>query len=196
MEWLSLHALDAFTTMLGLLYIWLEYRVSIWLWLVGIVMPALDIILYWTHGLYGDSFMAMYYTLAGIYGWLVWKYGSKHTQESTSAISYMSADTRYKALCFFVVAWAGTWYILEFHTDSKIPVLDAFTNAMSFVALWALSRKHIEQWLLWIAVDVVSCYLYIIKDVPFKAGLYGLYVIIAIAGYLKWKQLMHAQESI
>ena len=63
--------LDIITTVLGLIYIWLEYRASIMLWLVGIVMPALDIILYWTHGLYGDAAMAVYYTVAAIYGWIV-----------------------------------------------------------------------------------------------------------------------------
>ena len=47
--------LDIITTVLGLIYIWLEYRASIMLWLVGIVMPALDIVLYWSHGLYGDA---------------------------------------------------------------------------------------------------------------------------------------------
>ena len=51
--------LDFITTLLGLLYIYLEYRASIWLWLVGIIMPALDIALYWSHGLYGDAGMAV-----------------------------------------------------------------------------------------------------------------------------------------
>ena len=78
--------LDIITTVLGLIYIWLEYRASIMLWLVGIVMPALDIILYWTHGLYGDAAMAVYYTVAAIYGWIVWKFGKKHNQ-AESAVS-------------------------------------------------------------------------------------------------------------
>ena len=69
--------LDFFTTLLGLIYIVLEYRASIWLWLVGIVMPAMDIVLYWSHGLYGDAGMAVYYTLAAVYGFLVWRFGKK-----------------------------------------------------------------------------------------------------------------------
>jgi nicotinamide mononucleotide transporter len=56
--------------------------------------------------------------------------------------------------------------------------------------LWALARKYLEQWLFWIVVDVVCCVLYIQKGIPFKAGLYGLYVLIAIAGYYKWKKMM------
>ena len=72
MQWL-----DIFTTILGLIYIYLEYKASIYLWLVGILMPACDVFLYWNHGLYGDAGMAVYYTLAGFYGYAVWKWGSK-----------------------------------------------------------------------------------------------------------------------
>ena len=62
-QFMSQYWLDIVTTVLGLIYIWLEYKASIALWIVGIVMPALDVWLYWTHGLYGDAGMAVYYTL-------------------------------------------------------------------------------------------------------------------------------------
>ena len=76
-EFLSTHWLDIVTTILGLIYLVLEYRASIALWVVGNVMPAMDIYLYWSHGLYGDAGMAVYYTLAAIYGYAVWKFGAK-----------------------------------------------------------------------------------------------------------------------
>jgi nicotinamide mononucleotide transporter len=85
------------------------------------------------------------------------------------------------------VAWGTIYYILTKWTDSTVPVLDSFTNAMSFVGLWALARKYLEQWLFWMVVDIVCCVLYVHKGIPFKALLYGLYVVIAIAGYYKWK---------
>jgi nicotinamide mononucleotide transporter len=90
----------------------------------------------------------------------------------------------------FFIAWGVVYYILITWTNSTVPVLDSFTNALSFVGLWALARKYLEQWLFWIVVDVVCCVLYIQKGIPFKAGLYGLYVLIAIAGYYKWKKMM------
>ena len=93
------------------------------------------------------------------------------------------------ALAFFA-AWAATYWILVEFTNSTVPLLDAFTNALSFVGLWALAKKYIEQWVFWILVDAVCFYLYIGKGIPFKAGLYGLYVVIAIAGYFKWKRMM------
>ena len=190
-------ALDIITTVLGLVYILLEYRASILLWIVGIIMPALDIWLYWTHGLYGDAGMAVYYTIAALYGYLVWKFGKKHGQKSNEElrITSMRKSLYLPSLIFFLIAWGVTYYILSTFTNSTVPVLDAFTNALSFVGLWALARKYIEQWFFWIVVDAISCYLYIGKGIPFKASLYGLYVLIAIAGYFKWKKMMKEMKS-
>lgn len=181
--------LDILTTVLGLIYIWLEYRASIWLWLVGIVMPALDIWLYYTHGLYGDAGMACYYTLAAIYGFLFWKYKKTRKDHRVIPIIHMPGRFYVPAIVGFFVVWGVTYYVLIIWTNSTVPLLDAFTNALSFVGLWALARKFVEQWLFWIVVDVVCAYLYINKGIPFKAGLYALYVIIAIAGYFKWKKM-------
>lgn len=205
------HWLDIVTTILGLVYLVLEYRASIALWVVGIVMPAMDIYLYWSHGLYGDAGMAVYYTLAAIYGYAVWKFGAKWKRmlkrsnadgsdisEASSAeggssedlpITFFPRRLVLRTLGFFLLAWAATYYVLVAYTNSTVPLLDAFTNALSFVGLWALARKYVEQWLFWIAVDVVCCYLYVVKGIPFKAGLYGLYVVIAVLGYMKWKGL-------
>ena len=201
---MTLDWLDICTTILGLIYIWLEYRAHIALWVVGIIMPALDIYLYYRHGLYGDAGMAAYYTVAGIYGYVVWKVRetksnrvdsdySTHGNNShagTSSITHTPARLYLPiALCFFA-AWAATYFVLVTWTNSTVPVLDSFTNALSFVGLWALSRKYIEQWLFWIVVDVVCTVLYVQKGIPFKAGLYGLYVVIAIMGWFKWKKMM------
>ena len=186
-DFLSTHWLDIVTTILGLIYLVLEYRASIALWVVGIVMPAMDIYLYWSHGLYGDAGMAVYYTLAAIYGYAVWKFGAKWKEELP--ITFFPRRLILRTLGFFFLVWAATYYVLVAYTNSTVPLLDAFTNALSFVGLWALARKYVEQWLFWIAVDVVCCYLYVVKGIPFKAGLYGLYVVIAVMGYWKWKGL-------
>lgn len=187
---LAEHGLDIFTTVLGLIYIWLEYRAHVALWVIGIIMPALDIILYWQHGLYGDAGMACYYTLAALYGLYVWKFRKTKNLKQELPISHMPKRLYLPATVGFFVAWGVVYYILTTWTNSNVPVLDSFTNALSFVGLWALARKYLEQWLFWIVVDVVCCVLYIQKGIPFKAGLYGLYVLIAIAGYYKWKKMM------
>ena len=189
-EFLSGHWLDILTTVLGLIYIWLEYRASIALWVVGIIMPALDIYLYWSHGLYGDAGMAVYYTLAAVYGFYIWKFKKTRRLKQSLPIIHLPRRKYLPVLLFFLLAWGTTYLILVEWTNSTVPLLDSFTNALSFVGLWALARKYLEQWLFWIVVDAVCCFLYIQKGIPFKAGLYGLYVFIAIAGYYKWKQML------
>lgn len=205
-QFIADHGLDAFTTALGLLYILLEYRASIWLWLVGIVMPALDIYLYWGHGLYGDAGMAAYYTIAAIYGYVAWKMSEQRTNTNklesqeekntnSKGITHFPVRLILPTVCAFLVIWAVVYYILVNFTNSTVPATDAFTNAVSFIGLWALARKYVEQWLLWIVVDLVCCYLYVVKGIPFKAFLYGLYVVIASLGYRKWMNMM-AQERV
>ena len=195
-EYLSLHWLDIFTTVLGIVYLVLEYRASIALWVVGIIMPAMDVYLYWSHGLYGDAGMAVYYTLAAVYGLAVWRFGRKRGQQQAAQmpITSMRGSLYLPVGAAFLAAWAATYYVLVKFTNSTVPLLDSFTNALSFVGLWALARKYIEQWIFWIVVDIICCYLYVVKGIPFKAGLYGLYVVIAVMGYFKWKR-MAAKET-
>ena len=191
---LSGHWLDILTTVLGLIYIWLEYRASIALWVVGVIMPALDIWLYWSHGLYGDAGMAFYYTLAAFYGFYVWKFKKTRKLKQELPIIHMPRRQYLPATVCFFLAWGAIYYILITWTNSTVPVLDSFTNALSFIGLWALARKYLEQWLFWMVVDVVCCMLYVQKGIPFKAGLYGLYVVIAVMGYYKWKRLMQDEK--
>ena len=195
MELLSSQWLDILTTILGLIYIWLEYRAHIALWVIGVIMPALDIVLYWQHGLYGDAGMACYYTFAALYGFYVWKFVKTRKKKEPLPIIFMPRRQYLPTIVFFFVAWAAVYYVLVTWTDSTVPLLDSFTNALSFVGLWALARKYVEQWVFWMVVDGVCTFLYIKKGIPFKAMLYGLYVVIAIAGYLKWRSMAKKVKS-
>ena len=195
------HWLDILTTVLGLAYIVLEYRASIWLWAVGFLMQSLGIVLYYQKGLYADCGMEFYYLAMTVYGYFNWvrKAGKSKNDEKAGAPND-EEGRRYIAITHFPLRWAllwtvitlaawGTlyWFLVTF-TDSRVPVADAFTTSLSFAGIWALARKYLEQWLIWIVVDVVTSILYFYKDIPFKASLYALYVVIAIAGYMKWKR--------
>jgi len=195
-DFLTNHWLDILTTVLGLIYIYLEYHASIVLWVVGIVMPALDIYLYWSHGLYADSGMAVYYTVAAIYGYAVWRFGKKRGQKDNEElpITNFKKSLIAPSLFCFAAAWALIYYVLVRFTNSNVPVTDSFINALSFLGLWALARKYLEQWVIWIVVDAFCAALYAYKGIPFKAGLYGLYVVIAVMGYFKWRGMMAQKQ--
>ena len=217
MDFIVAHWLDITTTLLGLAYIFLEYKASKWMWAVGAVMQVLGIVLYYQKGLYADCGMEAYYLAMTAYGWRKWTatpaaspkgkggYTSRAEEgspqdtppapsgKSGQEITHIPAATTLRWGLIFGALWFAIWYLLAHFTDSTVPVADAFTTALSLVGVWALAHKYLEQWLVWIAVDVVTCWLYFLKDIPFKASLYGLYVIIAIAGYRRWYKLM--QES-
>lgn len=193
-EFLSVHWLDIVTTVLGLAYILLEYKASLWLWAVGFVMQVLDIALYYQHGLYADCGMEFYYIAMTVYGFANWKFvsrrkGGPEKKSEERPITHFERKYILPWTIFTLAAWGILWYWLANFTDSRVPVADSFTTALSFLGIWALARKYLEQWLVWIVVDVVTCALYFYKGIPFKASLYGLYVVIALAGYLRWRRL-------
>ena len=191
-SFLAAHWLDMLTTALGLAYILLEYRASIWLWAVGFAMQSLGIVLYYQKGLYADCGMEFYYLAMTVYGWWNWARKNSPLTAHHSPLKITHFPLRL-ALIWTVITlgiWLALYLFLAYCTDSRVPLADSFTTALSFVGIWALARKYLEQWLIWIVVDVVTCCLYFYKDIPFKASLYALYVVIAILGYRKWRRMM------
>ncbi|MCR5680121.1 MAG: nicotinamide riboside transporter PnuC [Prevotella sp.] len=220
MEFITAHWLDILTTILGLAYILLEYRASIWMWAVGFAMQAFGIVLYYQKGLYADCGMEFYYLSVTIYGW--WKWGAARIispdKNTTTAEDRKPDATKRQTpppseehrevpirhfprrlvlpwLMTIAALWAIIFWILVTFTNSNVPLADSFTTALSLVGIWALAHKYLEQWFIWIAVDVVTSILYFYKDIPFKASLYALYVVIAIFGYLKWRRMMKTERA-
>jgi nicotinamide mononucleotide transporter len=205
MDFFMAHWLDIVTTVLGLAYILLEYRASLWMWVVGFAMQVLGIVLYYQKGLYADCGMEFYYLSMTIYGYWKWVRGNQRDRSfDTSADSSDPQPPNLGGLeithiplrllaCWSVImvaVWTLIYWLLVTYTNSNVPLADSFTTALSLVGIWALAHKYLEQWFIWIAVDVVTSVLYFYKDIPFKASLYALYVVIAIFGYMKWRRMM------
>lgn len=205
MDFFMAHWLDIVTTVLGLAYILLEYRASLWMWVVGFAMQVLGIVLYYQKGLYADCGMEFYYLSMTIYGYWKWVRGNQRDRSfDTRADSSDPQPPNLGGLeithiplrllaCWSVImvaVWTLIYWLLVTYTNSNVPLADSFTTALSLVGIWALAHKYLEQWFIWIAVDVVTSVLYFYKDIPFKASLYALYVVIAIFGYMKWRRMM------
>ena len=187
-DFILAHWLDIVTTILGLAYILLEYKASLWMWLVGFLMQALGIVLYYQKGLYADCGMEFYYLSMTVYGYWKWVRGSATKQELP--IRHFPSKLVLPWTLLILGIWGIIDWLLVTFTNSNVPLADSFTTALSIVGNWALAHKYLEQWFIWIAVDVVTCGLYFYKDIPFKASLYALYVVIAILGWFKWRQMM------
>lgn len=173
---------------LGLLYLWLEYRADIRLWVVGLIMPCVHGTLYFTAGLYADSAMQLYYILAGVYGWLVWRNAPRKTAtEKPLTIGHTPLGWWPRLVAVYALLHLVLYLLLRHLTNSTVPFFDAMTTALSMVAMWMLSRKRVEQWLVWALVDMITVGLYLYKDIPLTAGLYALYTVLAFVGWQRWR---------
>ena len=223
-------AIDMAGLVLGLIYLWLEFKASIWLWLVSVIMPIVHGYLYWERGLYADFGMEVYYVLAAIYGYAIWRWSKARTVETQNLASPRDGDgatqnlaspgdgdevtqnlslsdgerpiTRFplrRVLPVTIIGlalWALIYWVLITWTDSRVPLCDSFTTALSMVALWALAQKYAEQWLLWLVVDVVCTVLYIYKQIPFTACLYAFYTVMAVLGYRQWLRKIPSSQPV
>ena len=181
-------------TICGVVYLYQELKASIWMWLTGIIMPALSLFVYYETGLYADFGINVYYLFASVYGFFVWQFGKKKDQ-AERPITHTPHHKYWLLTLTFTLCFVAIGFLLQAYTDSTVPWWDSFTTALSIVGMWMLARKWLEQWWTWVAVDAVSSAIYIYKGIYFYAALYGLYTLIAIYGYFKWKQLMTQSSS-
>ena len=196
-------ALDLAGLVLGLIYLWLEFRASIWLWLVSIIMPIVHGYLYLLRGLYADFGMEVYYVLAAVYGYVMWRWYRRRADDVGGAgekaterpITHFPMRQVLPVTLIGLALWGGIYWILITFTDSNVPLCDSFTTALSIIALWALAQKYAEQWLLWLVVDLVCTVLYVYKKIPFTASLYGFYTVMAVLGYFYWLKKMRQQPA-
>ena len=192
MNWLEIAG-----TIVGLIYLVLEYRANKLLWIAGVIMPAIYVFVYYDAGLYADFGINIYYLLIAVYGYLAWTFGKRtdNGKQTELPINRLPRRSLVASLVISVALFCLFAYILITFTDSNVPWLDSFTTAVSVVGLWMLARKYVEQWIAWIAVDAVSTGLYIYKELYFTSALYAIYTIIAIFGYYKWKRLMQDNDD-
>ncbi len=184
--------LEILGTVIGVVYLYLEYKASAWLWAASIAMPAIYLVVYYEAGLYADFGISIYYILASLYGIFSWLRGNRksETKDDALPITHTPKSIYAPLAIVFLAIFAAIWYILSRFTDSTVPCADAFTTALSIVAMWMLARKFVEQWIVWIVADVACAILYAYKGLWFTGGLYLAYAIVAVFGYRKWKRLM------
>lgn len=185
---------------IGLIYLWYEYHANPLMWLASVVMPCVSMWIYWRKGLYADFSINIYYLAIAVYGYANWTLRGHKTAGGADEPKKTARPITRMPLWAWVAAsaaFAGLWILLGLwlvnFTDSTVPWYDAFTTALSIVALWMLARKYVEQWLAWLIVDAVCVGLYIYKGIYLYATLYALYTAIAWLGYRKWLRLMQAQ---
>ena len=178
----------------GILCVWLAAKNNIFNWPIAIVSVLIYIIIFYESKLYADMGLQVYFLVMNGYGWYYWSKNSK-TPEVTTPVS--SITTREIALSiagvvFFTLILGS---ILHHNTDAAFPFIDSFCTACSLVAQIFLARKVLQNWLIWIFVDVIYVGVYVSKDLYATAIMYALYVYIAWMGYTEWKKTITEEQS-
>ncbi len=199
MPWDKILEILGFT--IGLLYLWWEYHADWRMWYASMVMPFISMWIYFNKGIYADFAINIYYLVIAVYGFIVWTKGHKkspsrkieddaNSEKKTTPITNIPPRMLAACVGVFLALWVGLYLILNYLTDSTVPIPDAFTTALSIVGMWMLARKYLQQWIAWILVDAVCTCLYWYKGIPLYAILYAIYTVIAFFGYRKWHRLM------
>ena len=188
MNWIELVAV-----IFGLLSVFFVVRQSIWCWPTGLVQVCLYVVIFFQVKLYFDFGLHLIYIAVHIYGWHHWLHGgADHGKLAVTRLS-TRAMSGWMLLVFSTTALGG--FTMAANTDAALPYGDAFTTFASLVAMWLQARKRLQSWLFWIAVDVIAIGIYYYKDLLLTAGLYAVFLVLSIIGFISWKRSLDAANQ-
>jgi nicotinamide mononucleotide transporter len=178
---------------LGIAYLLLAMRESLWCWYAAFVSTAIFLVLFWDVGLLMESGLQVYYLVMAVYGWWHWRRGQHGA--AGLAISSWGLRQHLAAVAAVLAASFVSGSLLHQHTGAALPYLDSFTTWGSILTTWMVARKVLENWLYWLVIDSVSIFLYLDRELYLTALLFAAYLIIVIFGYRKWLAHYRATSS-
>ena len=140
--------------------------------------------------LYADmGLQGLYFGLA-VYGWWAWRYGN----ENHDRLVVSSTSTRGRLILLIAAAIGGVFLgqTLSLFTNASLPFMDSTLTSFSIAAQYLQTRKLLENWLVWIAVDVLYVGMFTYKELFLTAGLYAMFLVLAFMGFVQWKRSMPA----
>ncbi len=185
-------------TLFNLACVILVARRNILTWPIGLVAVVLFGVLFYQINLYADVLEQVYYLITGVVGWYMWA-SVKHkdradkkvlvtTNSLKTNLLWVSGITAVSVVASWALSQVHIWIPAVFPEPASLPAIDATTTVMSFAAQFLMMQRKLENWILWIIVDVVAVWLYWYKEVPFVALLYLIFLFNAIYGYISWKR--------
>ena len=172
-------------TLLGIACVALAARRIVWTFPAAIGSVTLLGIVVWNARLYSDALLQGFFVAANVYGWIGWH--RSRAQQGEVAVGVLSSSARAAwsvGIAAAALGWGGAMHAL---TDASYPWWDAAIAAASVAAQLLMAQRRLENWWLWIAVDVASVPLYLAKGLHLFAGLYAIYLALAIWGLFGWR---------
>lgn len=175
----------------GLIYVILAAKRSIFCWLFAICSAGIYVYLCYSTQLYIESFLQVFYIVMAVLGWLLW---SKTKNEKLFVKKW---PVKYHV--WNLSLSAGVTIILglafDLFTDQAYPYTDSFTTVFSLAATYMVTKKELNNWIYWIAIDIVAAFLYMGRGFYLTALLYALFTILAIFGWLQWRKQFKLQDQ-
>ncbi|MEP7195631.1 MAG: nicotinamide riboside transporter PnuC [Saprospiraceae bacterium] len=176
----------------GIIAVWLAAKSKLLTWPIGIINIVLFFFIFWQVQLYSDMFLQIYFFGISLYGWHNWK----REKQDTIPIKILSNRSRINNLILILIASIFFGYIVSnlpqyfpaiFNKPAAFPYLDTFVGVSSIVANTLMAKRIMENWLLWIAINIVCVGLYLAKDIAFVALEYFVFLILAVVGHVSWQ---------
>jgi nicotinamide mononucleotide transporter len=185
--------IEIIATVFGLACVLLYIRQSIWSWPTGLVQVVLYAWVFYHARLYSDFLLHIVYTALQIYGWYHWLRGGK--QDGQLPVRRISL--RAAGLCG-VIALLGTGsvgYLMRRFTNADLPYWDATIMVLSLLAQYLIARKVLENWIIWVGVDILATGVYWYKGLYVTTGLYSVFLFMAITGWIAWLKSYRTSSS-
>jgi nicotinamide mononucleotide transporter len=183
-------ALEWVAVAFGVAAVWLTVRQNPWCWPLGIVNVSLFAVLFWRTGFRANAGLQLVYVALCAYGWWAWVRGGP-----TPGALRVSRTPRRAGLLLALAGAALAVLLgatLKRAPDAALPFWDAGTTAFSLVAQWMQTRKWLETWAVWIAVDVVYVGMYLAESLALTAFLYGVFTVLAVLGHREWSRALRS----
>jgi nicotinamide mononucleotide transporter len=163
--------------------VWLAVRQHVWTWPIGLANNVAFLVLFWQARLFADAGLQLVYFALGAYGWWNWLRGG----DGRSGLAVTRVRGR-EWLALAVAVPLGTWGLREvlLTANGAAPLGDALTTTLSLAAQFLMCRKRLEHWWVWVAADAIYVPLYLGRDLPLTAALYGVFLVMCVAGWREW----------
>lgn len=189
----ALLSVEGVAALLALAYLWLALRESLWCWVCALLSSVLYCGIFWEARLYMETLLNAFYAVMAVIGWWQWRSGAS----DSDTLPIQSWPWQRHVLCAAVVlllATANGWLLAQF-TAAFWPFADALIAWGGVLTTWLVVRKVLENWLYWLLLDALAVAIYTERGLYPTALLYALYLVLVVAGYLRWRRVYRDRVS-
>lgn len=156
-------------------------------YIFGIAAISLSLYVMFTSKLYAEFTLNLYYLGMSIYGWIFWKFGK---QKNETPISFTNLSEKLKASGIVISAFVLFYLFLTHYTDSDVPIWDSIVTAFAWAGMWLMAKRKVENWIFLNISNIISIPLMIHKDLYLYAVLTAFLFLVAISGFLNWRNII------